>query len=328
MIKVGALVVCFAAFTALGVWWAAPPGDVLARFGEELSGLGAANVLLLLLLAAFVLVMEMARLKVFGRVVGAPVSARAAFDASIANDLFTWITPGGLLGEPAAIWFMTKRGVPADAAVAITFAKFATSFALFIGLSAVLFAAGYGPAVANWAMFSIAFTIGFGVVLIGSFIVGAMAPRFALRVAAWIERKVWARAGALLARSIERLALFGRLGWLGWAALFASHIVYYASYVLLFAVIGFLFDARSVGEMIPVSIVYQAFAYIAPAPGIPEAGANVFFEHLFPAGQALVVVIIFRGLTAYVQVALGLAYLPVRGVADAILTRRKRPPPT
>jgi hypothetical protein len=324
VIRVAALVVCFAGFTALGVWYAAPPGDVLALFWNELVGLGVANMALLLGLSGLVLVMEMGRLTVFGRVIGAPVSPRAAFDASIANDLFTWISPAGLLGEPAGIWFMTKRGVPADAAVAITFAKFATSFALFIGLSAILFAAGFGPEIADWAMVSIALTIGFGVVLIGSFVIGAMAPRFALRVAAWIERRIWKRAGALLARSIERLALFGRLGWVGWAAIFGSHLVYYASYVVLFATIGFMFDARSMAEMVPVSIVYQAFAYIAPAPGIPEAGANVFFDHLFPAGKAVVVVILFRGLTAYVQVALGLAYLPVRGVASAILTRRAR----
>src|SRR5688572_31801865 len=99
MLKVAALVICFAGLTALGVWYAAPPGDVLALFWNELSGLGGANISLLLLLSAVVLVMEMRRLTVFGRVIGTPVSPRAAFDASIANDLFTWISPAGLLGE-------------------------------------------------------------------------------------------------------------------------------------------------------------------------------------------------------------------------------------
>ncbi len=132
------------------------------------------------------------------------------------------------------------------------------------------------------------------------------------------------RLGELLRRSIDRLAAFRTAGLRGWLAIIGSHLLYYASYIGLFAALAWIFDARSVGEMIPVSIVYQAFAYIAPAPGIPEAGANVFFSDLFPGGSALVVVILFRGLTAYLQVLLGLVYLPIRGVADGLLTRPAR----
>jgi hypothetical protein len=335
VLKLGLMVACFVGFTALGVWWAAPPGDVLARFASELAALPLGNLLVLGALAIAAIVTEMYRLMVFGRVVGAKIDARAAFDASIANDLFTWISPFGLLGEPASIWFMTRRGVPAEAALAISFGKFATSFALFIGLAAILFAAGFGPAVADWAMISIGLTIAFGAVLIGSFLVGAMRPAFAHRVIdqirggslepteGAIRRLRWRLAG-LLARSLDRLAMFRTAGVRGWLAIIGSHLLYYASYIGLFAALAWTFEARSVAEMVPVSIVYQAFAYIAPAPGIPEAGANVFFDGLIPGGNALIVVILFRGLTAYLQVLLGLVYLPVRTVADGILTRPAR----
>jgi len=334
-LKLALMVLCSVAFAALGVWWAAPPGDVLATFATELGALPLASALLLVGLGISAIATEMFRLMVFGKVVGAKIDARAAFDASIANDLFTWISPFGLLGEPAAIWFMTKRGVPAEAALAISFGKFATSFGLFIGLAAILFVGGWGPAVADWAVISIALTIGFGALLIGGFLIGAMRPAFAHRVIGWLQGRSgsavdggvaslrW-RLGALLARSIDRLAAFRNAGVSGWLAIIGSHLLYYASYIGLFAALAWVFDARSVGEMIPVSIVYQAFAYIAPAPGIPEAGANVFFSDLFPGGSALVVVILFRGLTAYLQVLLGLVYLPIRGVADGLLTRRAR----
>lgn len=336
-LKLALMIGCFIGFTALGVWWAAPPGSSdspggaarLARFASELGALPFASALLLVGLGISAIATEMFRLMVFGKVVGAKITARAAFDASIANDLFTWISPFGLLGEPAAIWFMTKRGVPAEAALAISFGKFATSFGLFIGLAAILFVGGWGPAVADWAVISIALTIGFGALLIGSFLIGAMWPAFAHRITGWIQGRSQApalrwRLADLLSRSINRLATFRNAGWSGWLAIVGSHLLYYASYVGLFAALAWVFEARSVGEMVPVSIVYQAFAYIAPAPGIPEAGANVFFSDLFPGGNALVVVILFRGLTAYLQVLLGLVYLPVRGVADAILTRRAR----
>ncbi len=328
-LKLALLIACFVGFTALGVWYAAPPGDVLARFAAELAALPIGGVLLLVALAIACIVTEMFRLQVFGRVVGTKITARAAFDASIANDLFTWISPGGLLGEPAAIWFMTRRGVPSDAALAISFGKFATSFALFIGLAAILFASGYGPAVADWAMVSIGLTIAFGAVLIGGFLIGAMRPTFARRIIGWIQGAseppaLRGRLGGLLQRAIDRLATFRNAGLSGWLAITGSHLMYYASYIGLFAALGWIFHARSIGEMVPVSIVYQAFAYIAPAPGIPEAGANVFFDELFPGGNALIVVILFRGLTAYLQVALGLIYLPIRAVTDELLSRPAR----
>ncbi len=328
-LKLALLIACFVGFTALGVWYAAPPGDLLERFASELGALPIAELLLLAVLAIACIVTEMFRLQVFGRVVGARITVRAAFDASIANDLFTWISPFGLLGEPAAIWFMTRRGVPSEAALAISFGKFATSFALFIGLAAILFGAGWGPAVADWAVVSIALTIVFGAVLIGGFLVGAMRPAFAHRAIGWLQGAAaepalrW-KLGRLLARSIDRLAMFRDAGVSGWLAIVGSHLLYYASYIALFAALAWIFEARSIGEMVPVSIVYQAFAYIVPSPGIPEAGANVFFSELFPAGRALIVVILFRGLTAYTQVLLGLIYLPIRGVTDELLSRRAR----
>ncbi len=331
-LKLALLVTAFVGLTALGVWYAAPSGAVLARLTSELSALPLGGVFLLVALGLACIATEMFRLIVFGRVLGTKIPARAAFDASLANDLFTWISPGGLLGEPAGIWFMTKRGVPAEVALAISFGKFATSFALFMGLAAILVAAGFGPTVASSTgmVVVIALTIGFGVVLVGGFLVGAVWPAFAHRIIGWLQGRsqppaVRGRLGALLARSIDRLVLFRTAGVSGWLAIAGSHLLYYGSYVGLFVALGYLFDARgTTGELVGTSIVYQAFAYIAPAPGIPEAGAPVFFDDLFPAGGSLVVVILFRGLTAYAQVLLGLIYLPVRGVTDALLSRRAR----
>ena len=59
------------------------------------------------------------------------------FDASVANGLFSWLAPAGLAGEPASVYVMSRRGVPLDSALAITFAKFATSFALIYGTDTV-----------------------------------------------------------------------------------------------------------------------------------------------------------------------------------------------
>jgi hypothetical protein len=314
----------FVGFTALGVWWAAPSGPTLARTLRELGELGPVNAVILAALALALLWVEVVRLIVFGRVLGVPVGARAGFDAAIANDLFSWISPGGFLGEPAVIFMMARRGVPWDAALAISFGKFATSFALFMGGAGVLVALGYGPSVAGWAVGSVVAAIGFGVLLIGAFVAGALRPGPALRLVARFENRgrVIAASARIARRSIERLSRFRDASALGWIAMLGSHVLYYGSYVALLVVLGHLFGARSVGELIPLAIIYQAFTYIAPAPGIPEAGAIAFFGGVLSEGDAFVVVLLFRALTAYFQVALALIYLPVIGALRSILERR------
>lgn len=315
------MLVAFVALTALGVWWAAPGGAVLARSGQELAALGAGNVVVLVAIAAAVIAAEVFRLVVFGRVLGVPVGFHAAFDASMANNLFSWISPGGMLGEPAAVYMMSRRGVPADAALAIAFAKFATSFALIMGLACALLVLGHGPAIPHWAMLSIAATIGFGVVLVGSFVVGAVWPAATL---GWLDRRTprgpfATRLLAGVRRSVERLARFRTMR--GWLAIWVSHVLYYGAYVGLLVALAWMFGARALGELVPIAIVYQAFTYIAPAPGIPEAGAAAFFGGLLPDGGAFAVVLLFRALTAYLQIALGLAYLSIGGTLRSVLAR-------
>jgi uncharacterized membrane protein YbhN (UPF0104 family) len=308
------LLVAFVALTAAGVWWAAPPRAELARTWDELVGLGAVNAIVLLALGLAAIGAEMVRLVVFGRILGAEVAWRAAFDASVANDLFSWISPGAVLGEPASIYVMTKRGVPADAALAITFGKFATSFALIMGAACVLLALGYGPPIPGWATASIVATIGFGVLLVGGFVVAAGWPAVGLRVFGRWE---------LARKSIDRLAPFRQSGLAGWLVLTGTHVLYYGAYVGLLVALGVMFDASSICALLPIAIVYQAFTYIAPTPGIAEASAGAFFGGVLGDAHAFAVVLLFRALTAYLQIVLGLVYLPVGGMLRGLLASRR-----
>lgn len=307
------LLVAFVALTAAGVWWAAPPRDQLSRTWDELVSLGAGNVALLVGLGFAAIAAEMVRLVVFGRILGVEVRWRAAFDASVANDLFSWISPGAVLGEPASVYVMTKRGVPPDAALAITFGKFATSFALIMGAACVLLALGYGPPIPGWATASIVATIGFGVVLVGGFVVAAWWPAVGMRVFGHWE---------LARRSIDRLAPYRQSGLAGWLAVTGSHVLYYGAYIGLLVALGVMFDATSVGTLVAIAIVYQAFTYIAPTPGIAEASAGAFFAGVLGDAHAFAVVLLFRALTAYLQIVLGLVYLPLGGMLRGLLASR------
>ncbi len=330
----------FVLFTVAGVWWTMPPWAVLARAVHELYGLGLGKGLALAGCAAVVLVVEMIRMIVFGRVLGVRVGLGAAFDASIANDLFSWISPGAVLGEPAAVYVMARRGVPVDAALAISFGKFATSFALFMTLACVLLGLGYGPAIPRWAVLSLVCALGFGCALVGSFVVGTMAPGPTQRALDRLERALgrWF-AGPLATRaigksaqvvrgSLARLAALRSIGVGGWLAIAASHVLYYGAYIGLLVVLAWMFDADSLAAIVPIAILYQAFTYIAPAPGIPEAGAGAFFGGQLSDGGAVVVVLLFRALTAYVQIALALVYLPAGGLLHALVDSRQPRPPS
>jgi len=308
------LLVLFVVLTAAGVWWAAPPRDQLARTWDELVGLGVLNAALLVALGLGAIGAEMVRLVVFGRILGVEVRWRAAFDASVANDLFSWISPGAVLGEPASIYVMTKRGVPADAALAITFGKFPTGFGVFMGRAGVLLASGYGRPIPGWATASIVATIGFGVLLVGGFVVAGWWPAIGMRVFGRWE---------LARKSIDRLAPFRQSGLSGWLVLTGTHVLYYGAYIGLLVALGVMFDADQLGPLVRISIVYQAFTYIAPTPGIAEASAGAFFGGVLGDAHAFAVVLLFRALTAYLQIGLGLLYLPVGGMLRGVLASRR-----
>jgi uncharacterized membrane protein YbhN (UPF0104 family) len=334
--QLAVMVTAFVGCTVLGAWWAAPSRDILARTARDLAELGPINLLVVVAIGLAAIAAEMLRLYTFGRVIGVRVGARAAFDAAVANNLFSWISPGGLAGDPAAVYAMHRRGVPLDGALAISFAKFATSVALYYGVSGVLLFAGYGPPIASWAIFSIALTIALAVVLCGSFVAGAIWParvrRWITGLESWLLRRWLLRrplairvvtgAGGVARRSLDRLAVFRAAGWSGWLAILASHLLYYSAYVGLLVTLAWMLDARSIAAIVPIAIIYQGFTYIAPVPGIPEASAAVFFGSQLPDVDALIVVLVFRALTAYLQVAFGLIYLPAIGAMRAILDKR------
>jgi uncharacterized membrane protein YbhN (UPF0104 family) len=315
-VRLAVLLVLFVALTAVGVWWAAPERDELTRIWHELAGLGVSNLVVLVALGVLAIVAEMVRLVVFGRLLGTRVPWHAAFDASIANDLFSWISPGAMLGEPASVYVMTKRGVPADVALAITFGKFATSFALIMGTASVLLALGYGPPIPGWATAAIVATLGFGVVLVGGFVLAAWWPSLGLRL---LGRWEMAR------RSVERLGPLRESGLAGWLAITATHVIYYGAYIGLVLALGAMFGARDMLALVRIAIVYQAFTYIAPTPGIAEASAGAFFGGLLGDGEAFAVVLLFRALTAYLQIGLGLVYLPAMAINAGLRGAPVRP---
>jgi glycosyltransferase 2 family protein len=331
----------FLVLTALGIAWALPDSDGVRASLIALTALGWPSLVLLGVLALAIVAAEMHRLVVIGRVMGVRVGAWASFDATIANNLLSWLTPGGALGEPAAIYMLGRHGVPLDGALLISFGKLATSLAFILVLSFLLLALGFGPAIAPWAFIPLVTAIGCSVLLMGLLVLGAFWPaattRLITEIETWLShRSISQRPGparlistlAATARgAVDRLSTFRRGGARGSLSILTSHILYYGAYVGLIVALALMFGARSTAALVPVAVIYLGFLYIAPTPGasgLAEASAVVFFGSMVPEGNAFVVVVLFRALTCYLHVLFGVVYLPLVGALRGVLSTSPR----
>jgi len=125
--------------------------------------------------------------------------------------------------------------------------------------------------------------------------------------------------------AVARLGRFRRAGLGHWLAIIFSQALYHAVFIGVLLVLAFAFRTSSLRATVPTAIVYQSFLYLAPTPGsagVGEASAELFFGRLLPGGSAFVVVVLFRMLTYYLHVVIGLVYLPLAGGLRDILERR------
>lgn len=344
-VSVPRLLLLFALFLCLtlaGAWWAAPDRAVLRTAWQHFAALPGSVHLQLGLYTLGLIAAEVLRFIAVGRALGVRVGFLAALDASIANNFFSWISPGAALGEPAAVYMLGRSGVPWDAALVIAFGKFATSFIFIFGLTGLLLALGLGPPLPPWVLVPCVTAAGVSALLMSLLVLGAYWPEAS---AARIERILLLLGRAPLLRgpigrrllahvadtarhSLLRLSGFRAGGAPGSVTILLSHALYYAAFVGVLVTLAAAFGARA-PSVIPTAVIYLAFLYVAPTPGgsgVGEASAGFFFDALLPGGRAFVVVMLFRTLTFHLHVLLGLIYLPlVGGLRELVRGSRAQP---
>lgn len=316
------------ALGGLGMYLGAPETERLRAAWHRLAGAPIATLAIIIGGALGLVATEAFRIAVIGRVVGTRVSAHDAWDAAVANHVMTAITPHVGLGEPSVAYVLGTRGIPWDAAVAIPFVKFTTSLALVFTLGAGLALAGFGPPVDTWiaasgiALFVVIATLTTVILVISA------RPPLARRVIAgmqgWFSRRRWfasetaqariTRVADVVTGMIERLEGVRRTTWRGVAILCAVHLVYYASYIAPLVGLAVLLGDPPLIELSLRALVYLCFVFAMPTPGgagPSEAAAGLFFADLVAPADAIVIVVVFRAATFYLQVAIGVVYLPV-----------------
>jgi glycosyltransferase 2 family protein len=330
-VKLVAFVAMFIAFTLAGTSWSVMRNPISAsELLDVVLGLPLRLLALLGILVVGLYVTDVLRYKALGRATSVHVTWRAGLDASVANFVFSNITPGSTFGVPATIYMLGRRGVSWDAALAITFIK-AFSAAAVIALVGIVFITT-GLAEFDWRLAGVvAFTGSVFVVLFTLLTIAAFRPAAAQRVVArcsgWLEARFKARfiasAERVTLRAIDRLAVLRTGGIAPLAFLVFSHVAYFTVFSSIGVILIYAFGGEPSVRAFASSWVYVAFVfYLAPTPGgagFAEATAVPFFTAVLPAEQAIMMVLCFRSLTLYVQVVIAVPYLIVAGTLRAMV---------
>ena len=338
MKRLALFVALFVVLAGAGIWYGVRSSDVSLRDLGVLWQLPVVTLAAIAALCVLFYAADMLRYRLVGRAVGEHVSWRATLDATIANFFFSWITPGAALGAPAAIVMLARRGVPWDAAALIAFGKSLTGTAVLILLAFGVLAVGLGPELDGRTL--AVFTTGIGVVALMLLvpIVGAVWPAASLRLVGrfetWLLRRfrgergqrVSARFCAGLRSAVERLAKLRKGGPVTPVLILLAHLADLGVLVAIATVLADALGATSLPHALGISIVYAAFTYVAPTPGgagISEAVGPLFYGSILGEREAVLVVLLFRALTFYLHIVVGIVYLGIVGGTREILARRK-----
>lgn len=331
------LLILFAVLSVLGVWWALAHSGATLGDLSLLSAFPTSTKILLLLLCLGVYITDVWRYLANARALGVPLGWKVALEASVANFLFSWITPGATLGAPAAIYVLGKRGVSWDAAALISFGKSMLGSAFLLVSAFAFIVLGLGPRAGSRV--TLVLLVGSGVVALLLIVplAAAVRSRASLaRLALWEESLD--RAGLVkkdgfitavfkaLRSAIERLARFQSGGWAGFLEIAMAQFCYFSSFIGIAAVLAWACGAVPRFHVVGISTVYLAFTYVAPTPGgagLSEAFAVSFFGPVLSAQKSVLVVLLFRSITLYVQIAVGLVYLAWAGGLKEILKVRR-----
>ncbi len=330
--------VLFIGLTAGGIVWAVSSSGIGREELDRVGELGAGTIAALAALSVGVVGTDVLRYRAIGVAVGTRVGWRAALETSVSNSFFSWVTPGAALGAPAAIYALTRRGIPLDAAVLISFGKSMTGAALLLAAAFFVLAVGLGPPAAPELTALLIWGSGIVAIFLVVPVVAAFTPEGSLRRIEGIRRRAtpadgepgFIRRGIIkmcdaLADATKRLAALRARGVRGGVVVLGAHLLYFATFTGVAAVLAMAFGADGVIRAEGVSIVYLAFTYVAPTPGaagLSEATAGPFFGDLVGPANAVLVVVLFRGLTLHLQILWGLVFVLTAGGLGQIMMRR------
>jgi len=301
--------ILFAGLTLLGIVWAIWYYDIGSSLFPQLVTLSASTLFILLAFYLALYITDVWRYQVLGAAVNHPVRFITALESSIANDLFSWVTPGTGLGMPAAIYVMGRRGIAWDAASLVCFGKSMIGSAVILLATFLLLLSGMNHQLSTTLTMVLLWGLGVVLLVIMVPIIAAMRHTQSLALIQWINLKLaqntWLGTGRIYvfitkllrvcSNAISRLHKLKARGLLWGAAVTLIHIPYMLVFSGMLWVVLLHYGAPLSGESAGVSIVYLGFTHVAPTPGasgLSEASAYSFFGDFLDPVKALAAVFI------------------------------------
>ena len=244
--------------------------------------LSSPKLLIVLLLSVAIYFTDALRYRVFARAFGIRLGYSSCLRASIGCLLFSWISPGAVLGAPSAAYLLKQTGLDWEDAAVISFGKSLSGSLLLLLSSIPLITLGFLPG---------------GVSSPSSlFLLACLAVYVALLFTPPLKKRLHTllRAG--------RSALF---------LILLSHLLYFFILISVLVVLAVILGAHSIGRTYALSGLYTTLLYMSPTPagaGVGEAAANTYFGNLLNPSRALVLVIAYRCITHYAQILFGVFY--------------------
>ena len=319
-------IVVFVALTALGIafslfYGGSQIGD-LAFFRELPLTLSLGLFIFPLLIYVF----DVLRFLIFARIFGVRLPVRTAITAVIATLFFAWITPGAVMGVPAAIFVLGRSNITWEQSFLICTAKSMTGLTLLLTTSLAILGLGYGPRLDGLYLYPIVLvTFGTMILFVGLPLLGSFYPKFTLRFLARLEKRSFFPKGVAFIRKsvghLEQLASADKR-LLGLSVV--THVLYFTAFMAPGALLSHHYGS-SMRDGWLYSIVHKAFSFVAPTPGgsgLTEATSVPFYGDILPASKTLPVVLGFRFYTFHFQILFGFVYFLLNKQAYSLLGSR------
>jgi len=317
----------FLGLTLLGILWSVTQYDLDAEILLGFQQLKTSAFLVLGLLYLLLYVTDIWRYQVLARALGQHISFMTGLEVSVANDFFSWITPGAAMGAPAAIYVLGKKGMNWEFASIVCFGKSMIGSAILLIGALLLLFFGLAPPMSNELVALLLWGFTIVVLILVLPILAAIWLDRSIRTISTLELKLERNSGIpyQLKNIIKRLiSIFKdsiqRLGKLesNWRWLFAVTLVHIPYLLVFSAMLTFIlweFTGNFAVSGFYGAVEYIAFTYVAPTPGaagLSEATAASFFAQLVTPAQALLAVLLFRAMTVYMHLLVGFIYVSIK----------------
>jgi uncharacterized membrane protein YbhN (UPF0104 family) len=286
----------------------------------ESAHFSALNWFLALLITFLIYIVDASRYWVFSRALNVTLPFGICIQTSFVNFLFAWISPGAVLGAPAASAVISQRKVSVENSLLICLGKSLSGSVVILTATFLLLAIHAPQFQSTWTHMLLKGIAASYAPLLILVLLGLVKPQSTLRFferkrsqASGVVQKIW-YAFFQMTEKMAHLIRNGRRYF--FAACFLG--LCYMGLLSLLAIICLSeYGAPTTFASRVLSALFAAFNYLMPTPagaGLAESASLDFFGGVLNSSSIVLAVMTFRIWAFYFQILLGVCYLVFRSL--------------